>query len=142
MSYDLAVFDPSIAPAERAGFLDWFRVETDWARELDYNNPDNLGPVVLAFFMEHIEQFPPMNGPLKVDSHSTKVSDYSCAPGLLYIASVYSEAQAVFEETRRLAAKHECGFFDVTSIRSTIWIPDGNLGLRKHPETRPWWKIW
>jgi hypothetical protein len=142
MSYDLAVFDPNLAPDERSEFLAWYDQETKWSKGLDYNDPANLSPSLSGFFFEIIKSFPPMNGPLKSDSDSTKVTDYSCAEALIYAGFRWSQAESAYSTMHRLAGKHQCGFFDVSAIRGRIWLPDGEGGLKKHPSTRPWWKFW
>ena len=142
MSYDLAVFDPTSCPEDRDEFLEWFRIETTWSKNLDYNDPENLSPALLAFFAEFIKSFPPMNGPLKSDSDEPTVTDYSCSNALIYAAFAWPQSKPAYSAMYRMAGKFQCGFFDVSSIGSAIWIPDGEDGLLKHSQSKPWWKLW
>lgn len=127
MSYDLLVFDASAAPQGREEFLDWYDELTEW-EDGPYDDPDTLSPKLRAWFMEIIETYPPMNGPLA--RHDLKegqqAADYSLAPPLIYIAFSWSVAEQAFARTKELAAKHGVGFFNVSSDTSDVWNPDGN----------------
>ena len=37
MSYDLVVFEKSIAPASKAEFLDWYEEQVEWKEDHDYD---------------------------------------------------------------------------------------------------------
>ena len=136
MSYDLLVFDASAAPQGREEFLDWYDELTEW-EDGPYDDPDSLSPNLRAWFMEIIETYPPMNGPLaRHDLNEAPRADYSLAPSLIYIAFSWSVAEQAFARTKELAAKHGVGFFNVSSDTSDVWTPDGNGGLvLAHQET-------
>lgn len=130
MSYDLLVFDASVAPRDREDFLEWYDELTEWEDE-PYDNPDRLSPNLKAWFAEMIETYPPMNGPLarRDLSAEQRAADYSLAPSLIYIAFSWSVAEQAFARTKELAAKHGVGFFNVSSETSDVWAPDGSGGL-------------
>ncbi|PHS01760.1 MAG: hypothetical protein COA78_22405 [Blastopirellula sp.] len=142
MSYDLAVFAPGLVPKDRHEFLEWFDQETSWSKEFDYNDPTNLSPELSCFFHEIIKDFPPMNGPLKSDGDSTNITDYSCAGSFIYAGFRWSQSESAYATMHRLAATYQCGFFDVSSIRGNVWLPDGEGGLKLHSSAKPWWKFW
>ena len=142
MSYDLAVFDPNLAPEDLDYFLEWHQEQTTWSKDVDYNDPTNLPPCLSDFFGELIKTFPPMNGPLKAEGDSPKITDYSCGHAMIYAGFAWSQAESAYSTMHALAGKHQCGFFDVSSLRGMVWIPDGEDGLTKHPSIKPWWKFW
>ena len=142
MSYDLALFDPALCPNDRDEFLEWFRIETTWSGGLDYNDPSNLPSSLLPVFNELIKTFPPINGPSKTDGDELIKTDYCCSNALIYAGFRWSESKTAYNLLQTLAAEFECGFFDVSSIGSAIWIPDGGCGLLKHSQSKPWWKMW
>lgn len=131
MSYDLLVFDAKAAPREREEFLEWYDELTGW-EDGPYDDPERASPNLRAWFMEMIRTFPPMNGLLAprdlVDE--PRLTDYSIAPDLVYIAFSWSVAQDAFAHTKALAAKHGVGFFNVSSDTSDVWLPDGNGGMQ------------
>lgn len=130
MSYDLLVFDASVAPQDREEFLDWYDEITEW-EDGPYDNPDRLSPNLRAWFMEAIASYPPMNGPfVRQDvSDEQPTTDYSLAPSLIYITFSWSVAEQAFARTKELAAKHGVGFFNISSDTSDVWVPDGCGGL-------------
>jgi hypothetical protein len=144
MSFDLAVFDSSLAPTERDAFNAWFRERTRWADALDYDDPSNLTPPLRAWFEEMICTFPPLNGPLSKeelldDPHTT---DYSLARDLIYAAHAWSLASDAQTLAMQLAARHRVGFFDLASDLVYRPIADGTLSGDRRARTRPWWRPW
>ena len=132
MSYDLAVFDPTTAPANRRDFEQWFQTVAKWAEPRDYNDPATCPPPLKNWYFEMLSEFPAMNGPYAASNESIDdpaVSDYCIAEHLIYVAFAWSKAQAAYEACFRLAAKHGLGFFDVSGGSGTAWLPDGNGGL-------------
>jgi hypothetical protein len=64
MSYDIAVFDPQVAPREREAFLGWYYDQTDWRPDIDYNSPEMARSEGLRLWLKAMfTDFPPMNGP-------------------------------------------------------------------------------
>lgn len=133
MSYDLAVFDPAIAPSSYAEFVKWFEQQTEWSESDDYDDPKKLSKPLLAWFREMIDTYPPMNGPLASDDvDDPRVTDYSLAPGLIYGAFAWSQATNAHEHVRALALAHHVGFADVSTEGFPVWIPShGKLQLMK-----------
>jgi hypothetical protein len=132
MSYDLMVFDPAAAPDNRVEFLAWFNQQTEWTENLDYNDPDNLSPVLRSWFMDFIQTFPPMNGPLAGDDYDDPhVTDYSLARGLVYAAFAWSQCELAYRHMFQTAAKHKIGFFNASSSEAWIWVPSASGSLEK-----------
>jgi hypothetical protein len=134
MSYDLAVFDPSIAPRDRAEFLAWFEKQTEWKEAHDYDDPKVATPVIRRCFLELVEVFPPMNGPYakeELPEDEDTLTDYSVAHALLYVAFAWSKSEEAYETMMHVAETHGVGFFNVSSESSDVWMPDstGNLVL-------------
>jgi hypothetical protein len=129
MSYDLAVFDPSIAPQDRKVFLSWFEQQTEWKEPHSYNDPNVSSVALQAWFFEIIREFPPMNGPHKckqIPVDEWTVTDYGIGTSLIYAAFSWSKTKEAFEATVRLAEKHGLGFFNVSSRKSEVWLPSSN----------------
>ena len=125
MSYDLAVFKPSVAPIEREQFLAWVDRITQWQEPHTYNDPEVSSPALRSWFFEMIEQFPPMNGAYaKEDVDDPCVTDYSLGETLIYSAFAWSKAEEAFKTTIRLAEKHQVGFYHVSSAKGEVYFPD------------------
>lgn len=145
------VFDPKSPPSDRAGFIGWYRGQTQWKEGHSYDNPDVCTPELRAWFLEMISLYPAMNGPYASrDVDNSKVTDYSVGRSVIYAAFAWSEAEAAFKTMSRLAEKHRVGFFDVSSKNGGVWLPDsvGNYSF-VHGERavcgkdgRKWWKFW
>ena len=124
MSYDLAVFDPTVAPSSHAELVKWFEQQTQWSESHGYNDPDVPSAPLRAWFHEMIATYPPMNGPLASDDPGDRrVTDYSLGRGLIYAAFAWSQAKHAHEHVRALAAKHGVGFADVSANGLPVWLP-------------------
>ena len=134
MSYDLMVFEPTSAPAARKEFLAWYEGQAEWEEDHEYDDPTLSSPALKAFFLDLIQQYPPMNGPyaakdLDEEEDEVRLTDYTIGTALIYIAFAWSQEQAAYAEVSRLAAKHQVGFFDASSEQAAVWLPDGKGGL-------------
>lgn len=135
MSYDLFVFAADQAPKARDEFLDWYDAQTEWDDdEADYDDPKRTTPALQAWFMAMIQTFPPLNGPFSRDDQEdgadeSRASDYGIGSGGIYVGFAWSLAEEAHETVRHLAAKHGVGFFDVSSDKAAVWLPDGQGGL-------------
>ena len=58
------VFESNAAPTRHAQFMDWYEQQTQWAEGHSYNDPAVSTDKLRAWFMEIIQSFPPLNGPL------------------------------------------------------------------------------
>ena len=118
------VFDTTVAPRDREGFLAWYESQTEWQESHGYNDPDVPGHALKKWFRDIIETFPPMNGPLASDDvDDPKLADYSLGRSVIYIAFAWSLADAAYERVKELAARHGVGFFDVSGEDGDIWWP-------------------
>ncbi|WP_270881090.1 hypothetical protein [Paenibacillus aestuarii] len=54
-----------------------------------------------------------------------RLTDYSVASNAIYMAFAWSVAEEAHEHVRKLAIKHDVGFFNVSSDNSEIILPDG-----------------
>jgi len=63
MSYDLMVFEPSVAPRERGVFLEWYQKQTEWSEDHGYNNPTVASPALQRWFDDMAQYYPSLNGP-------------------------------------------------------------------------------
>jgi hypothetical protein len=127
MSYDLLVFDPEVAPKPRAEFLEWLKQKNDEPR--DVNNPDVLSPKLRAWFMEMINDYPAMNGPLAPEPFpwdDDAVTDYDLGPATIYACFAWSKSDAAGQAVAKLAAKQNVGLYEVSSMTGEVWLPDGS----------------
>jgi hypothetical protein len=128
MSYDLMVFAPDAAPAKRPAFLDWYDEQTDWDDDLACDDPAVAAPALQAFYADLAAEFPPIPSD---GTDADGAADYTITPALIYINFVdWDRVDAAWEAVHRLAAKHELGFFDVSSDLAEVWLPDRKGGLR------------
>ena len=124
MSYDLMVFEPTAAPAERKEFMDWYANQTEWAEDHSYNDHAVTSEALQGWFHEMIEFFPPMNGPLASDDFdNSKLTDHCIGRGVIYSAFSWSIAEEAYAKMRELAIKHSVGFFDVSAENGEIYFP-------------------
>jgi hypothetical protein len=126
MSYDLMVFAPEAAPAKRAAFLDWYELQTGWDENDACDEPAVATPALQAFYAELAAEFPPA-GPVEQETGT----DYMIGPSLIYMSFLdWDKIDEAHGAVFRLAAKHELGFFDVSSDLAETWLPDRKGGLR------------
>ena len=123
VSYDLAVFDPEVAPRERDEFIEWYKAQTDWIQGQRHNDPAITSPRLRAWFFDMIQEFPPLNGPHKKRApEGMPEADYSLNTWLIYMA-FWSHKTAAHDAVSRLAMKHHVGFFHA-SYPTEVWWPD------------------
>jgi hypothetical protein len=125
MSYDLMVFAPAAAPAKRPAFLDWYEAQTEWREDHGHDDPAVAAPALQAFYADLSAEFPPAQGDEEAGT------DYTIARSLIYMSFLdWDRIDAAHETVVRLAARHELGFFDVSSDLAEVWLPDRKGGLR------------
>jgi hypothetical protein len=132
MSYDLMVFEKTAAPQNRKDFMKWYEAQTEWDEDHTYDDPAASSDGLRNWFMEIIKKFPQMNGPYAPSDeefdemeNESYVTDYSVGKDVIYAAFAWSLADEAFETVKKLAKKHDVGFFDVSSNAGEIIFPDG-----------------
>ena len=129
MSYDVFVFDPSIAPAERREFMAWYDDVVQWNGPHDYSDPARLGQNLRAFYDALRTRFPPMNGPhadvlsWEDPEQERRLAEYSMTSAAIYIAfapSVTGEARAAVLEA---AGRCGVGVLMVSDVEGRIVRP-------------------
>ncbi len=125
MSYDLMVFMPEAAPRTRPEFMTWYFRQTEWQEEHSYDDPDNCSVVLRSWFMDMIETFPALNGPLAIDEPDNyNVTDFCIGKDVIYAAFSWSVAEMAYETMKEKAEKHKVGFFDASAEDGDILFPD------------------
>ncbi len=107
------VFDPASTPRKRAAFLEWYEQQQSGEEDLPPSaDPKSLTSALQAWFMEMIETFPPLNGPLAKDENvdNPKTTDYGLARTYVYACFGWSQAEPAYKHTVVLAEKHRVGF--------------------------------
>jgi hypothetical protein len=126
MSYDLMVFAAAAAPGKRAAFLDRYDEHTDWEDEQGYDDPSVATPALQAFHADLTAEFP-----AAASADDEAATEYLIDPVTIYIAfHDWDKIDQAYEAVFRLAARHELGFFDVSSDLAEVWLPDRKGGLR------------
>lgn len=152
MSYDLLVFDPKIAPRERAEFIAWYRDLTCWkdqSTDLERN---------LRRFFDHITRaFPEMNPALMppatlwgrlmghkakrarvVDVDDPRLTEYTLTRHAIYMAFAWSQSQSARDAVIEGAIAAGVGFFDVSATEGVIAHDRSDLaGLQAVARARP-----
>jgi len=140
MSYDLMVFEITVAPKSREEFMSWYGAQTEWSEDHSYQDHAVSSESLQNWFKEMIEYFPPMNGPLASDDvDNPKVTDHCIGKNVIYSAFAWSEEKDAYSKMRELAIKHSVGFFDASSDNGEILIPGDSPEEQKN---KPWWKFW
>ncbi|MHC6203793.1 hypothetical protein ACYULU_11435 [Breznakiellaceae bacterium SP9] len=134
MSYDLMVFERTVAPTNRKDFMNWYESQTEWTEDHGYDNPAVTSNDLRNWFMEIIKEFPQMNGPFALDDdaidtmeNDSYITDYSIGKDVIYAAFSWSLAEEAFETVKKLAKDYNVGFFDVSSNDGEIIFPDGTI---------------
>lgn len=113
----------------------WFKKQTEWNEEHDYESISVSSSALQNWFMEMKDTFPPMNGDYAPDvdvidedeNLESHVTDYAIGREIIYAAFAWSVADEAYELMRKLAQKHDVGFFDVSSDNGDIILPDGSI---------------
>jgi hypothetical protein len=133
MSYDLMVFEPNSVSTNHAQFMTWYEEQTNWGEGHSYHDPAVPAASLRAWFLDIIESFPPLNGPLSTDDlpeDEDSATDYSLGKSVIYCAFAWSKAEVAYEIVFKLAEKHAVGFFDVSSGNEEVWLPsNGRLKI-------------
>lgn len=127
MSYDLVVFEKSIAPGSKAEFLEWYKEQVEWKEDHDYDSIEVSSSKLKSWFLDMIKLFPPMNGDFDIDDSlendqelEIRFTDYSIGKNLIYAGFAWSQAETAYNTMLMLALKHDVGFFDVSGTGSII----------------------
>ncbi len=125
MSYDMMVFDATVAPRDAAAFIAWFERQAEWGEDHEYDDPAVSTPALQAWFAAIATEFPPMNGPLSDDDDDrAEVTDYSIGRHVIYGAFAFAVAERAHARVQELAHAHGVGFFDVSDDGAIVY-PDG-----------------
>ncbi len=141
MSYDLLVFDPAAAPADREGFMAWFNEQTKWGEGHSYNDPAVCSENLRAWFFDMIKAFPALNGPHRAkddDLDDPRITDYSIGRSIIDAGFRWSEAEPAYQAAFDLAKRHRLGFFDMSADDGEVWLPTADGGYQcVHGTSRP-----
>ena len=134
MSYDLMVFEKTVAPKNRKDFMVWYNNQTEWNENHGYDDPAVSSNDLRNWFMEIIKKFPQMNRPFALSDdeldnmeNESYITDYSVGKDIIYSAFSWSLAKEAYETVKKLAKEHNVGFFDVSSDGGEIIFPDGEI---------------
>ena len=134
MSYDLMVFDAESAPGDLETFSDWYDDQAEWEEDHDYDDPSVTTEKLRLFFMDLIDDFPPMNGPFAKEIEDDTLTDISVGKVVIYSCFSWSQSEHAFEKMFSLAKKYSLGFLNASSERGEVWFPNENGVLEKRFE--------
>ena len=127
------VFEVNAVPTSHAQFMAWYEEQTKWAEGHSYDDPAVSAASLRAWFLDVIESFPPLNGPLSTDDlpeDEASATDYSVGKSVIYCAFAWSKAKIAYDTVFKLAQKHSVGFFDLSSENEEVWLPsNGRLNI-------------
>ena len=133
MSYDLMVFDPEVAPFDRAAFMRWYDDLTKWSEGHSYYDPSVTTPALRAWYDAMRVDWFPMNGPdspltsdIPVESElwdDPRATGYTICKSAIYCDFRWSMANEAHQAVNRFAFEHEVGFFDVSADNGAIIFP-------------------
>jgi hypothetical protein len=88
VSYDLAVFDPAVAPRTPRDFLAWYREQVDWKSDQRYDDPARTTEPLRRWLLEIIPTYPAMNAPYaKPSPDDSRLTGYSIGAALIFAAA-------------------------------------------------------
>lgn len=134
------VFDPVVSPKDRVSFMKWYEEQTAWDEPHDYSDSSVTTTTLRAWYDDMSAQYPNMNGRdvAEGDLDDPKLTDYSIGRSIIYMAFAWSQAEDAYEKVRRLAEKHNVGFFDVSANEGEIWTPQID---RPHGKATFWQRL-
>lgn len=125
------VFQPEAAPDNHCDFLKWYLKVAEWGEGHAYDDPAVTTEQLRSWFLEIIEQFPPLNGPFSKEAlpeDEATATEYSVGKNAIYACFAWSKVEPAYRVAFELAEKHKVGFFNASSNKSEVWLP-GPKGL-------------
>jgi hypothetical protein len=141
MSFDLIIFDPENAPRQKPAFVQWLKAhEEDEGPQ--YDHPDACSARLRGWFLDVIEEFPPMNGPWAAEDYDNPcVTEYSVSKYVICARIAWSQAESAYTKMRDLSDKHGVGFYNLSSDAEEPLFP-GRTSVSGTSTRKPWWKLW
>lgn len=109
------VFESNVVPPQ---FMAWFERQTKWAEGHSYDDPAVSTAPLRGWFLDIIQSFPPLNGPLSRDDlpeDEASATDYSVGEAVIYCAFAWSKAELAYDSVFKLAETYGVGFVDVST---------------------------
>ncbi|MGF1762638.1 hypothetical protein [Aliivibrio kagoshimensis] len=140
MSYDLMVFEPSVAPKSKEDFIPWYEEQAKWSEDHSYQDHNVASEALQSWFKEMVEFFPAMNGPMASDDFDDpRITDYCIGKNVIYSTFSWSVVEMAHPKMRELAIKYSVGFFDVSATEGEILFPEQSSPVASN---KPWWQFW
>ncbi|GLK48230.1 hypothetical protein GCM10017620_12030 [Brevundimonas intermedia] len=124
MSFDLAVFDPAVAPTECVAFMAWYEAQTNWLETQEDDDDPATASLPLRRWYDNMRQtFPAMNGPDATDDEdNTRITGYSIRAAFIYADFRWDHADEAYEVALKWARQEQLGFFDLSNS-GNVWLP-------------------
>ncbi|MDQ1129933.1 hypothetical protein [Microbacterium sp. SORGH_AS_0888] len=114
MSFDIAVFDPALAPADEDALRDWLTGEHLQAAAT---------PRLLAWEDDLRRRVPGYELAPEELPEGALFAGYSASGAVIWVSCTFSAAQAVETHVRELAVHHGVGVWAVSSSNAPVWTP-------------------
>jgi len=129
MSYDLMVFDPAVAPRDRAAFKAWYEKVVDWPDDESAFDPATSSSALQEWYRSMLPKWPDMQDTANDDSDNPHITGYSFAAHAIYVDFRWSVAEEAYDDVRSAAVSHQVGFYDVSGDEGDgeIYFPGDEL---------------
>jgi len=129
------IFDINIIPKNRNEIIEWYKEKVKWKEDHDYKNINISSNILINWYMEIVNEFPPMNDEIEDDDKFEEIKNNNCYTeyyiGKQFIYSIFTwtKAEKALEIVKILSKKFNVGFFviEVYLEINDIIFPDGSI---------------
>ena len=129
MSYDLLVFEPTVAPRDREAFYAWYKAFMESQDDETAYDLSTTSAKLQTWYHAMIADWPDMQKVSDDEIDSPRITGYSFAEHAIYLDFRWSEAEDAYDAVRKSAEEQGIGFYDVSGDEGDgeIYFPDGQL---------------
>lgn len=134
------VFEPEAAPKDHQSFMEWYGKQTKWNEGHSYDDPAIASQRLRAWFADINELFPTLNGVFteeQLPDDQATATEYSIGKQIIYACFAWSKVEDAYRTVFDLAAKHQLGFFNVSSDDQEVWLPGPGGLVLAHQKQPP-----
>lgn len=117
MSYDLLVFEPAAAPADRMAFIAWFSQVVRLRDGHMLSNPSETSPNLRLWYQGMVEAFPHIGTARagKAEMQEDDINaDYRFSPDAVFARFEWQVSRKAYQVGMKLARIYGLGFFDAS----------------------------
>jgi hypothetical protein len=128
VSFDFAVFDPTVAPRDGKRFRSWYDEQVDWDIDAPDPSPSILVEPLHRWYSAMTSRFPDL---IRSKAEGETAIDYCFTKHFIYCSMLLNHGDEAWDLARKLAAEIGIGTYDSMSDNerhnSCIVFPDGPL---------------